>query len=110
MLVPPIVWLTFDKRLRDRCPQVLNLFTGGVFAYEFSSVWEIDNRRGESRWAENLWAGSSGLLFSCEIIFAIVETMTFDIKLLPYPPTYILFGSNWTRPGRVKSGYGYGLN
>ena len=51
-----------------------------------------------------------GVLFSSEIIFAIVETMTFDLKLLPYPPTNILFGSNWTRPGRVNSGCGYGLH
>ena len=50
-----------------------------------------------------------GVLFSSEIIFAIVETMTFDLKLLPYPPTNILFGSNWTRPGRVNSGCGYGF-
>ena len=49
------------------------------------------------------------VLFSSEIIFAIVETMTFDLKLLPNPPTNILFGSSWTRPGRVRGGYGYGF-
>ena len=95
------IWQALERQM----PTSVKLIQRGSFCRQVFECLRNWQPQGKLLMGGKSMGRKLGVLFSSEIIFAIVETMTFDLKLLPYPPTNILFGSNWTRPGRVNSGY-----